>query len=163
MNPEAWKGNDRRLFLIIGGGGLLLVLCYLIYVLPRAASYRHTLRSLRLEQVQSVRLHTEDLKNGEVVRRERLLKADDIETFLDLISKASSYSPNHPRGGWTCFVDIDTDTDVRHFSFLIHSTSNNGVHFTLWSNGKRGDGWCYGTLRNDDLGPFIESLFRQAK
>lgn len=57
---------------------------------------------------------------------------------------------------------IDTTTDVPGFSFLIHSTSNNGVHFSLWSNGKRDDGWSYGTLRNDvhETGPAAAWMIR---
>jgi hypothetical protein len=107
-----------------------------------------------------VRLHTEELAEGRLVTKKRVLKGNEVSEFLGLISGARSYSPSHPRGGWTCFVDIVTTTDIPRFSFLIHSTSNNGVHFNLWSNANGRDGWSYGTLRNDALGPFIEALFR---
>jgi hypothetical protein len=113
MTPDQWKGHDRRLLLIFGGGAVLLLLYSFIFVAPRGAAYRHKLQSLRPEQVQSLRLHTEDLVNGDFVTKERFLKGDDVSKFLTLISEAKSYYPNHPRGGWTCFVDIVAQGAVR--------------------------------------------------
>ena len=160
MKSAEEKKHDRRLWLIFGGGALLILFYYLVVVTPRGIVYKHKLQSLHPEQVQTLRLYTEDLVDGKVVTKERILNGEDVSKFLTLISEATSYHPNHPRGGWTCFVDIDTTTDIPRFSFLIHSTSNNGVHFDLSSNPNGHEGWSYGTLRNDALGPFIEALFR---
>jgi hypothetical protein len=156
---EELKKIDLRMVRILFGGALLFLLYYCVVVTPRGMSYKHKLKSLRPEQVQTVRLHTEELVDGRLVTEERTLKRNDIAEFLALISKARSYSPNHPRGGWTCFVDIFTTTATPRFSFLIHSTTNNGVYFSLTSNSDGRNGWSYGALRNDALGPFIEALF----
>jgi hypothetical protein len=160
MKSEERRKDDRRLLLIFGGGAILILLYYFVFVTPRGMIYRHKLKSLRVEHVRSLQLHTEKLVDGKVVTVERILQRDDIAMFLALVSEATSYHAHHPRGGWTCFVDIDTTTDIRRFSFLIHSTSNNGVYFDLYSSPSGLDGWSYGTLRNDALGPFIETLFR---
>jgi hypothetical protein len=160
MKSEEKKKRDQRLALFLGGGTLLVLLYFFIVVTPQGEIYKYKLRTLRSEQVQMVRLHMIIWVDGKSVGKERILKQNEVAEFLGLISDARSYSPNHPRGGWTCSVDITTTTDIPRFSFLVHSTNNNGVHFNLDSNPNGGSGWSYGTLRNDALGPFIEALFR---
>ena len=138
-----------------------LLLYYAVVIMPRAAAYRHTLLALRSEQVQTLRLHTEELKGDKLVTEERILHGEAVSAFLALLSKATSHHSNHPRGGWSCFVDIDTTTSVPHFSFIVSATENDGVQFDLSSHGL--DGWHYGTLRNDALKPFIEAQFHNGQ
>jgi len=140
-----------------------LFLAYnLIVVAPRAAEYRSALQSLRPDQIRQVRLHTEDLRAGRTVVRERILPPREVGRFCRLLAAATTHHPNHPRGGWTCFVEIDTADaaalPVPRFEFSISATDNDGVKLNLHSGGQRG-GWSYGTLRNDDLAPFIEQQF----
>ncbi len=162
MKSEEQKNNERpRLFFrVFRAGAILLVLYYFVVAMPQGMIYKRKLQSLHPDQAQTVHLHTEVLVNGKVITRERILKGNEKSEFLALISDSRSFSPNHSRGGWTCYVDIVTTTDVPRFSFLIHSTSNNGVYLDLGSL-PNGAGWNYGALRNDALGPFIEGLFRK--
>jgi hypothetical protein len=151
------------LFAVIAG----LFLAYdMVVVAPRAAAYRAALQSLRPAQVRQVRLHTEDLRAGRTVVRERVLAPADVERFCRLLAAATGHRPNHPRGGWTCFAEIDTvegaGLPVTRFEFAIHATDNDGVQLRLHSGGRRG-GWSYGTLRNDDFGPFVEQLFHDGR
>lgn len=141
--------------------GILFFLYDHFVVKPRAAIYHQELLSLHAEQIRSLRLRTEVSTNGKGPIEERFLSGDELVKFLTLISDAKPYSPGHPYGGWTRVVDIDTISKQQRFSFLIHSTDNNGVYYTISSNPVCHDGWDYGSFRNDALGPFIDRLFHK--
>ncbi len=139
---------------------ILIVLFYFLWIVPHALFYQHALQSLRPEQVQSLRVHTESLSHGAIVKDERVLHGAEISDFLSLVSVATLTLPNRPRGGQMYFVDIDTTTDYPHFSFQIHATGNNkGVLLNLFSDPSGRKGWNYGNLRNDALKSFLESQF----
>lgn len=136
------------------------VFYYLFAILPDALAYRHELQNLRLEAVDDVYLCTKGLVNDQfVTTRERHLSREETVEFLKLIEASEPHSPNHPQGGWTSFASISRRANPS-LSFSIHVTDNDGVQIRLSSNGQDGDGWNYGTLRNDELAPFLDRMLR---
>jgi hypothetical protein len=117
----------------------------------RGAHYRKKLQRLTPADVTQITLSVEPVTPGVAGR---ILKAEEKQEFLRLLAAGTSTSPNHPRGGWTCFVNLQTRTE--QLVFRIQATSNNGTLVLLFSNGL--DGWNLGTLRNDALEPFIARI-----
>jgi hypothetical protein len=80
-----------------------------------------------------------------------VLRADAAARFMDQISMTEKAYPDHPQGGSTIFVEVDTVRwGTRHLH--INQTDNCGV--LIYISSKRvGDGgsWGAGPWRNDDL------------
>lgn len=153
------KNIDRAMYAFVGAA-VLFVAYYAVVVLPRSIIYSHKLKSLKPEQVISVKLTSGDLSRNLSSGSERILNAEQKKEFLSLLSHAKRFAPNHPKGGWACLVEIQTQTDVPRYSFYLYSTTNNGVRYSLSSNQEKHDGWNYGDYRNNALGPFVEELYR---
>jgi hypothetical protein len=79
------------------------------------------------------------------------MKGGEAAKFMGMLSRAKSFSPNHPRGGSTLFAEVDTERwGTRHLQ--IRTTVNSGVLIDIASKGLgRGGYWSAGTWRNDDL------------
>ena len=127
-----------------------------IVVRPRGIAYTQALQTLRPEAVRAVCLRVVPYDSMRPLE-ERRLDREEIAEFLKLISKAKPYSTgNRPQSLWFSPVEVEIEVvDRPRFKFSISSTDVAGVLFGLSS-----DNWHYGTLRNDDLGPFIDGRLR---
>src|SRR4030095_4885018 len=114
---------------------VLVIVCAVVYLCASqyyAAVRIRALQSLRPNQVKTLRLHVW----GSPPTEARILQGKTLSEFLVLLSSAKGFSPNHPRGGWTCEVNIDTVTDS-HFYLRVHATTNTGVFVSVYEDGWR--------------------------
>jgi hypothetical protein len=116
------------------------------------------LRSLKVSDVESIRVHILDLDEARGKDATMLLNQEQIEKFLALIRDATTHLPNHPSTTWTCYVEIQTKKPASsNLRFQVKGSKNDGIHVRLSSDG--GPGWNYGTWRNDDLEKWMREVF----
>ena len=138
----------------IWGPIALLVTALLLYqhivVEPRNVAHIQALQALRPQTVHAVRLKGSNYF-AESPSKVRQLEPEEIPRFLELISQARPYSPRRPKGVWVCEVEIDV-AGRPPFQFMINGTEDTAIRCYLSSR--------HGTLRNDDLGPFVQAMLR---
>lgn len=136
---------------------LLFLGYYLAVILPRGYAARRALVELQPAQVQRVVLRSQDLSaDGKTLTTVELDRAA-VEEFVRTLAASRGHFPNHPSGGWRCWVRITTREPAVEHAFTIHKSANDGVHVGLTSRDKLR--WNYGTLRNDALAPLVERAF----
>jgi len=148
----AFLRNPRNVVLVVASAALVL---WLTIVWPGQLRLRARLQGL--DPAEIVRITVQDTPLGSAVAPRQVVTLTDAECreFLRLLANTHSFSPNHPKGGWTRFVRLVTRE--QEFVFPISATSNNGTFLSLYSRGT--DGWNLGRLRNDDLKAFVEGVF----
>jgi hypothetical protein len=90
------------------------------------------------------------------------LSDDEIKQLCGMLSKATTYHPQHPQGGSSMLLEVDDKHGIR--SMIIMSTSNNGVLIkaTSMTHDSTGDTWSQGWLRNDDLATLFDNIQSRA-
>lgn len=129
----------------------------LAVVLPRGCAARSALTSLQPGAVKVVEIESrEPGGSGGVVHR-RALDAKAAAEFTALLSRARGHFVRRAIDGQRHDVKLVTDAHPEGLHFSIHLTTSQGVLLRVNSGGTTR--WHYGTLRCDELGPFVAALF----
>ena len=126
------------------------VICWLLLAPPALDSDFRELQACPPSEVTQVRIYDFDGAYSES-RPPLIMPGSAVPAFMGQIRKAERTNPNHPRGGSTLFVEVDTvRSGTRHLR--ISAMENCGVLIYIDSaKVGRESRWSAGPWRNDDL------------
>lgn len=152
------KRQSHALIYVIVAGIAMVFLVYEVTVEgPRLQRALDAVRKMNQRAVSRVQIYEWiDVDSAPKLVPTTELSADQRARYLNLLSKARGFHPNHPQGGWAVTVEIDTDGTTT--TLVVSATENNGTLVQLLDYPKGQGGASTGWLRNDDLGDFLDEL-----
>lgn len=115
--------------------------------------------SLHPGSVRTVEIESRNFGAESDVLQRRVLDAGAAAEFSALLARAHAHFVKRAIDGPRCDVKLVSDSHPGGLHFSIHLTTNQGVLIRANSGGPIR--WNYGTLRCDELGPFVATLFQQ--
>lgn len=137
----------------------IFVVFLLAVVLPRGCAARGALTSIPPGTATAVEIERHGGgATGDALQRRSLDPAAAAE-FASLLARARPHFVKRAIDGQRCDVKLVTNSHPEGLHFSIHLTTSEGVLIRVNSGGAIR--WNYGTLRCDELGSFVTTIFEE--
>ena len=123
------------------------------YMIWLSGDYVAPLRAMQPEAIESIEIAPSYYVNTLVEERVLLTDREQIRRIVQAVTTAEPFSPNHPRGLWTCVLRFRGRQ--QDLACAIYCTSNMGTLIFVNSNVEQG--WHLADFRADELKELLES------